>query len=132
MGSRSEVEDDRDLGGDGDQAGLNRRPGSRLDRPRLARDHLHAAFDDHPNVGDIRSGKGLLAAVELVEDKVTRKPLDPRKRVGAEICQRIRDHGVILRPLGDVIVINPPLAIRIDELERIVLAVESELRRTES
>src|SRR5207249_4697174 len=34
---------------------------------------LHAAFDSHPNVGDIRSGKGLIAAVELVEDKATKK-----------------------------------------------------------
>ena len=37
---------------------------------------LHAAFGDHPNVGDIRSGKGLLAAVELVEDKATKTTFD--------------------------------------------------------
>ena len=36
---------------------------------------LMTAFDGHPNAGDIRGGKGLLAAVEFVEDRATRKNL---------------------------------------------------------
>src|SRR5712671_349795 len=46
---------------------------------------LHAAFDSHPNVGDIRSGKGLLAAIELVEDKATKKPYGPDQKIGADV-----------------------------------------------
>jgi adenosylmethionine-8-amino-7-oxononanoate aminotransferase len=78
------------------------------------------------HVGDIRQ-KGFMVGIELVEDKPTRRPFDPRRRVGAEICTRIRNHGVILRPLGDVIVLMPPLAMGLDDLRTIVAAVKAEL-----
>ena len=81
---------------------------------------------DLPHVGDIRQ-KGLMVGVELVQDKATRRPFDPRRRVGAEICTRVRRHGVILRPLGDVIVLMPPLAMELDDLRRIVSAVKTEV-----
>src|SRR6478752_1265970 len=55
-----------------------------------------------PNVGDVRQ-LGYMVGVELVEDRASRRPFDPRRRVGVEVCLRIRKHGVILRPLGDVI-----------------------------
>src|SRR6202007_899395 len=41
---------------------------------------LHAAFDSHPNVGDIRSGKGLIAAIELVEERGPTSPPNPHRR----------------------------------------------------
>jgi adenosylmethionine-8-amino-7-oxononanoate aminotransferase len=63
----------------------------------------------------------------LVEDKETRRPFDPRRRVGAVVCSHLRRHGVILRPLGDVIVIMPPLAMGADELSKIVDALLAEL-----
>jgi adenosylmethionine-8-amino-7-oxononanoate aminotransferase len=72
-----------------------------------------------PHVGDIRK-KGMMIGIELVVDKTTRKPFDPRKRIGAEVCKNIRQHGVILRPLGDTVVIMPPLAIGVNELGTIV------------
>ena len=37
---------------------------------------LHAAFGDHPHVGDIR-GRGLFMAIELVEDRASKQPFDP-------------------------------------------------------
>jgi 4-aminobutyrate aminotransferase-like enzyme len=61
--------------------------GERLDKA------LHAAFDSHPKVGDIRSGKGLLAAVELVEDKATKKGFDPDKKIGARLMQEMSMRG---------------------------------------
>lgn len=78
------------------------------------------------HVGDIRQ-KGLMVGIELVEDKPTRRSFDPRRRVGAEICQRLRRHGVILRPLGDVIVLMPPLAMPMEDIERIVAAAGEEI-----
>ncbi len=75
-----------------------------------------------PHVGDIRQ-KGFMVGIELVKDKATREPFDPKLRIGAEICQRIRKHGVILRPLGDVIVLMPPLAMPVADIQRIVEAV---------
>jgi adenosylmethionine-8-amino-7-oxononanoate aminotransferase len=78
------------------------------------------------HVGDIRQ-KGFMVGVELVADKQSHRPFDPRRRIGAEVCQNIRRRGVILRPLGDVIVIMPPLAMETDDLRTIVKAVYDEV-----
>jgi adenosylmethionine-8-amino-7-oxononanoate transaminase len=80
------------------------------------------------HIGDIRQ-KGFMVGIELVADRGSRKPFDPYRREGAAVCARIRRHGVILRPLGDVIVINPPLAMEPDGLRRIVVAVGEEVQR---
>jgi adenosylmethionine-8-amino-7-oxononanoate aminotransferase len=76
-----------------------------------------------PHVGEIRQ-KGFMVGIELARDKQKREPFDPKLRMGAEICQRIRKHGVILRPLGDVIVMMPPLAMDLADLRKIVDAVK--------
>jgi adenosylmethionine-8-amino-7-oxononanoate aminotransferase len=81
-----------------------------------------------PHIGDIRQ-KGFMVGIELVEDKPTRRPFDPRRRLGAELCTRIRRHGVILRPLGDVIILMPPLAMGLDDLRTITSAVAEEVSR---
>ena len=65
--------------------------------------------------------KGFMVGIEL-------GGFDPKRRVGAEVCAKIRRRGVILRPLGDVIVLMPPLAMRLDDLRTIVDAVAAELR----
>jgi adenosylmethionine-8-amino-7-oxononanoate aminotransferase len=72
-----------------------------------------------PMVGDIRQ-KGFMVGIELVADKKTRKPIDPRKRTGAHVCNRLRGHGIILRPLGDVIVMMPPLGMELSDLAYMV------------
>src|SRR6185503_5198195 len=69
---------------------------------------LRNQLADLPHVGDIRQ-RGLMIGIELVKDRATKEPFDPRRRLGTEVCLNIRKHGVILRPLGDVIVIMPPL-----------------------
>jgi adenosylmethionine-8-amino-7-oxononanoate transaminase len=79
-----------------------------------------------PHVGDVRQ-KGFMVGIELVADRPSRQPFDPRRRVGAEVCAKIRRHGVILRPLGDVIVMMPPLAMAVEDLRKIVMAVKAEV-----
>jgi adenosylmethionine-8-amino-7-oxononanoate aminotransferase len=79
-----------------------------------------------PHVGDVRQ-KGFMVGIELVADKATREPFDPKRRVGAEVCMKIRKHGVIVRPLGDVVVLMPPLAMGEDDLRAIVSAVRHEV-----
>ncbi len=83
---------------------------------------------DLPHVGDIRQ-KGLMVGIELVADRETRRPFDSRNRTGAAICTAIRKHGVIIRPLGDVLVIMPPLAMRSEDLQQIVNAIREEVVR---
>jgi adenosylmethionine---8-amino-7-oxononanoate aminotransferase len=92
----------------------------------LALDVMLESLRPLPHVGEIRK-KGLMIGIELVADKTTRKPFDPRRRVGAEVCMKIRRHGVILRPLGDTIVLMPPLAMGMKELGKIVDAVLAEV-----
>lgn len=75
------------------------------------------------HVGDVRQ-RGLIAAIEIVADRATQTPFDWRQRRGWRVCQYARQQGVLLRPLGDVIVIMPPLAISLDEIDLIVQAIE--------
>ncbi len=70
-----------------------------------------APLQHHPHVADIRI-TGAVAAVEIVQSRTPRIAYPWQRRVGGEICRRLRPHGVLLRPLGDVIVIMPPLTTR--------------------
>ncbi len=79
-----------------------------------------------PHVGDIRQ-KGFMVGIELVADKSTRTAFDPARRVGSALCEKIRRRGVILRPLGDVIVMMPPLAMEQSDLATIVKAIGDEV-----
>jgi len=88
------------------------------------------ALEDHPLVGEGR-GKGLLGAVELVADKATKKPFDPKMMVGAKCNGLIQDEGLILRNMGDTIGICPPLIITEDELNTLFDKLEAGLDKTE-
>ena len=76
-------------------------------------------FKELEHVGDIRQ-KGFMAGIELVKDKQTKEPYPLEERIGIRVCQKAREYGVILRPLGNVIVLMPPLAIRKEELKQLV------------
>jgi adenosylmethionine-8-amino-7-oxononanoate aminotransferase len=73
---------------------------------------------DLPHVGDVRQ-KGLLAGIELVEDRAAKKPFPVERRAGAAVCRLLRDQGILIRPLGDVLVVMPPLAIDATLLDRL-------------
>jgi adenosylmethionine-8-amino-7-oxononanoate aminotransferase len=81
-----------------------------------------------PHVGHTRQC-GLMAGIELVRDVVTKEPFPWAEQRGSRVCQVAREHGVLLRPLGNVIVIMPPLAIELAQLDRIAAAVEAGIRR---
>jgi adenosylmethionine---8-amino-7-oxononanoate aminotransferase len=65
-----------------------------------------------PGVGDVRQ-RGLMVGVELVAD-------DWRDRTGQRVCARARELGMLTRPLGDVVILMPPLVSDADELEAMV------------
>lgn len=75
-----------------------------------------AAMGDLPHVGDVRQ-LGLIGGVELVQDPGTRTPFDPAQQTGLAVCRAAAERGVMVRPLGDVLVLMPPLAIGDDELD---------------
>lgn len=75
------------------------------------------------HVGDVRQC-GMIAGIELVRDRATKEPYPWEERRGIRVCNHARTEGVLLRPLGGVVVILPPLAISLDELDRICGAVE--------
>jgi len=89
---------------------------------RLA-DHLaRIARLDH--VGTVRQC-GLLAGVELVADRTTNEPYPWQERRGTRACLEARRHGALVRPLGDVVAIVPPLCISADDLALLAAAVEA-------
>lgn len=81
-------------------------------------------------IGDIRT-RGLIAGIELVADKPSKTPFPPSEAVGASVCRRVRDFGVLLRPLGDVVVLMPPLSISLDQLDDLFSALSTALRELE-
>jgi adenosylmethionine-8-amino-7-oxononanoate aminotransferase len=76
-------------------------------------------FKELPHVGDVRQ-KGFMAGIELVRFKRTRKPYAFGARMGHRVCMRARKYGLLIRPLGDVIVLVPPLSMNEAQLERMI------------
>jgi adenosylmethionine-8-amino-7-oxononanoate aminotransferase len=73
-------------------------------------------------IGDIRQ-KGLMVGIEIVADRETKESFPPEKKVGQRVVRKVREKGIILRPLGDVIVLMPPLSSMEDEIRHLVGAV---------
>ncbi|NLE39571.1 MAG: adenosylmethionine--8-amino-7-oxononanoate transaminase [Pirellulaceae bacterium] len=100
--------------------------------PKIARLGEHLAWiAELPEVGDARQC-GMIGAIELVRDKATKEPFPWEWKRGIRVCEHALRHGVWIRPLGNVLVVMPPLAVSIDELDRIVAAVEEGIRATAS
>jgi adenosylmethionine-8-amino-7-oxononanoate aminotransferase len=97
--------------------------GPKVERFRRHLDRLREV----PLVGDVRQ-RGLMAGVELVRDRRTKEPFPATVRLGQRVCRRLRDKGVVLRPLGDVVVIMPPLAIEEELLDRLMDVLYNSLR----
>jgi 4-aminobutyrate--pyruvate transaminase len=88
---------------------------------------LRRRFADHPLVGEVR-GVGMVAAIELVEDKAARKNFDAGRKVGPRLLKHGEEHGVILRAMiNDSIGFSPPLIITKDEVNEMLDRVEKAL-----
>jgi adenosylmethionine-8-amino-7-oxononanoate aminotransferase len=81
---------------------------------------------DMEHVGDVRQ-RGLMAGIELVADRAARAPFPAHDRVAWNVCLRLRRRGILLRPLGDVLVLMPPLSITPDELRLLIEGVATEI-----
>ena len=92
--------------------------------------HLRAklkSFESLKHVGDVRQC-GLIAAIELVKDKTTKEPYPWEERVGVKVCLEARKQGLLMRPLGHIIVIMPPLIIKEHELDRLLHIVYESIK----
>jgi adenosylmethionine-8-amino-7-oxononanoate aminotransferase len=98
-------------------------------KPRIDRLAKHLGrMAQQPHVGDVRQC-GLIAGIELVADRTTRAPYAWSEQRGRRVCDHALTRGVWLRPLGDVVVIMPPLCIAPADLDQICLAVEEGIER---
>jgi adenosylmethionine---8-amino-7-oxononanoate aminotransferase len=71
------------------------------------------------HVADVRQW-GFMVGIELVEDKNERRSYPPENRTGHKVILEARKRGVMIRPLGDVIILMPPLTIADEELETLL------------
>jgi len=98
--------------------------------PKIARLREHGerlARLDH--VGAVRQC-GLVLGLDLVADKATGRGYPWQERRGTRACLAARKHGALLRQLGDTVVVMPPLAITLDELDLLMAATERGIRDT--
>ena len=71
---------------------------------------------------------GMMVGIELMQDPTTRRWFGPADRVGHRVIQQARRRGVIIRPLGDIIILMPPLSITDDEIDRLVMVTRESIR----
>jgi len=98
---------------------------------------LSAAFADHPHVGDIR-GRGLFWGIELVEDRATKKPFDPKLRMHARVKRAALEAGLMCYPMGgtidgargDHVLIAPPFIVDETQLDELVDRLRASMQVT--
>jgi adenosylmethionine-8-amino-7-oxononanoate aminotransferase len=78
------------------------------------------------HVGDIRNA-GMMAGVELVSDKKTQEPYDWAEKMGWRVAYHARENGVFIRPIGNVVVIMPPLSISEQNLNQLLKVIKDSI-----
>jgi adenosylmethionine-8-amino-7-oxononanoate aminotransferase len=78
-------------------------------------------------VGDIRQ-RGLMIGIELVKDRATKAPYGYAERIGHRVCLAARKRELMLRPLGNVVVVMPPLAIAAAEVDLLQEALHASIK----
>ena len=84
--------------------------------------HLEKRLDEFWGiniVGDIRH-KGMLAAIELVSDKIKKKPISFEKSTNKIVFEEAKKHGVYLRTLGNIVMLVPPLAMSENDIDFLI------------
>jgi adenosylmethionine---8-amino-7-oxononanoate aminotransferase len=98
-------------------------------QPKIARlrERLADEIAPLPHVGDVRQ-QGFMVGIELVGDRSTRAPYPATTRIGQRVVDAARARGVVIRPLGNVVVLMPPLAIAPADLDLLLDVVRDAIR----
>lgn len=80
-----------------------------------------------PHVGEIRQ-QGFMVGIELVKDRATKEAYPLETRIGHLVAAETRKRGLLIRPLGNVIVLIPPLSISVRELQQMAGTVAASIR----
>lgn len=80
---------------------------------------------DH--VGEVRQC-GLIIGIELMQDEAKKLPYPWDAAIGARVCLAARNFGLIIRPIGDVIIFMPPLASTVKEIDDMLTIIEQSIR----
>ncbi|GBG56704.1 adenosylmethionine-8-amino-7-oxononanoate aminotransferase [Sporomusaceae bacterium FL31] len=78
-----------------------------------------AMIGEQEHVGDARQC-GMIAGIELMQDKTAKQPYPWDQTTGAKVCIKAREYGVFIRPVGDVVVFMPPLCSTIAEINHML------------
>ncbi len=97
-------------------------------QPKIAylKRRLEKEFLPLAHVGDVRQW-GFMVGIELAEDKKSRRGYPSEKRMGHRVILDARKRGVMIRPLGDIIILMPPLTISEEELKTILDVVHESI-----
>jgi adenosylmethionine-8-amino-7-oxononanoate aminotransferase len=100
---------------------------------------LRELQERHPTIGDVR-GLGLMAAIELVADRATKRPFDVARRVSWQVGDAALDRGLITYPLqgcidgveGDMVKLTPPLCITAEQVDELASILDAALGAVEA
>ena len=76
-------------------------------------------FNSLEHVGNVRN-KGFMVGIELVEDKKSKESYDDKLKMGWQVADKAMEDGVLIRPLGNVVVLMPPIGIEMEDLKKLV------------
>lgn len=76
-------------------------------------------FKGLKHVGDVRN-KGFMVGIELVEDRETKKPYPAKMKMGWKVAELAMEEEVLIRPLGNVVVLMPPIGILKEDLKKLI------------
>jgi len=93
---------------------------------QLLEKHLEK-IEQLPYIGSVRNA-GIMTGIEIVKDKKTKLPFPAEQKVAAKLCAAMRKKGLIARPLSDVLVLMPPVAINLELLEEMLNIVTDSIK----
>jgi len=85
-------------------------------------------FSGLKHVGNVRN-KGFMVGIELVEDKGTKEPYAPEQKMGWRVADNAMEEGVMIRPLGNVVVLMPPVGIPMEDLKKLVRVTYNSIKK---